>query len=126
MIKNLSKLMVVALCFALVACGGEEEKEGEEGEKKEAKAIEVSAEMADFNSLCLGTYKDVEVALEKYAASDELKEDDMGIYDLKDPKVVGKDGDCYKVDYTAGMTIHTFTLCWEGGKVVSIEDNGIK
>ncbi len=84
--------------------------------------VELSAEMKGFVDLIKGTSDDVVNALETYAATDELKDHDMGMYDLKDAKVTKKEGDCYSVIFKSGMIEINAVFCWEDGKIVSITE----
>ena len=106
------------LGLILFSCGESDDASGEEGEC--GAKIEVSAEMSDFIGGFNGSYTAVEAGLEKYGATEEIVDHDMGMYDLKDPKVTAKDGDCYTVVCKSGMVENTYNVCWEGGKIVSI------
>jgi len=110
----LSLFVVLATFFALSSCGGG------------TPDVELSAEMTEFVGLIKGTSDDVTAALEKFGASDEVKENDMGMYDLKDPVVTAKNGDCYSVEFAAGITTRMYDICWADGKISSIEDKGMK
>lgn len=100
-----SLMIVSALFFA--SCGGS--------------SVEQSPEMKDFISMFKGSSDDVSAALEKYASTDELKNHDMAMYDLKDAKVVSGEGDCYTAEFAAGITTHKYKFCWAEGKIKSIE-----
>ncbi len=109
----LSLFVVLALTFAFTSCGGG------------GSDVELSPEMTEFVGMIKGTSDDVTAALEKFGASDEVKENDMGMYDLKDPVVTGKEGDCYSVEFAAGIT-RMYDICWADGKIASIADKGMK
>ena len=49
----------------------------------------------------------------------------MEMYDLKDPKVTAKTGDCFTFDAKSGMTTRTYDVCWKGGKISSVADKGM-
>jgi len=110
----LSLFVALTTIFALSSCGGG------------APDVELSPEMTEFVSMIKGTSDDVTAALEKFGVSDEVKENDMGMYDLTDPVVTAKTGDCYSVEFTAGITTRMYDICWADGKISSIEDKGMK
>ncbi len=109
----LSLFVVLAAIFALTSCGG-------------GSSVELTPEMSEFVSMIKGTSDDVTAALEKFGVSDEVKENDMGMYDLKDPVVTAKNGDCFSVEFTAGITTRMYDICWADGKIASIADKGMK
>ena len=88
--------------------------------------IELSPEMTEFLEMIKGSSDDVTAALGKFGASEEIKLDDMGIYDLKKPKVTSKNGECYSVEFNYDITIRMYDICWADGKIISISDKGIK
>jgi hypothetical protein len=89
----------------------------------------VSAEMKAFLAGFNGDYKAVKAALKKHGAPG-LDDKDMGIMNLESPKVTaaGKQGarQCYTFEATAGITVRTYGVCWEGGKIVTVEDKGMR
>lgn len=101
---------------ALMVSCGEETKGGA------AAGVEVSAEMKDFISGFNGTDAAVSTALKKHGATEEIKEHDMGMYGLKEPKVTAKDGDCYTLVCKSGMVENKYKVCWKEGKINSIAD----
>ena len=112
MFRTINFLVVTGTMICLFSCGG--------GLKKE-----LSPEMKDFTSMLKGTSSDVSQALAKYAV-DSLKTNDMGMYDLKSPNVKAKEGDCYTFEANSGATVRTYKVCWTGGKIVKIDDLGMK
>lgn len=110
----LSLFVILATIFALTSCGGG------------GADVEMTPEMTEFVSMIKGTSDDVTAALEKFGVSDEVKENDMGMYDLKDPVVTAKTGDCYSVEFSAGITTRMYEICWADGKIASITDKGMK
>lgn len=112
--------LLVASMFALVSlttsCGGG-------GAKKEA--VKVSTEMQDFMNNLNGKSASVVIALQTFG-KEGLDTKDMGIYDLAKPTVVEANGNCYLLQCTSGMTKRKYNLCWEGGKISSIEDKGME
>ncbi len=109
----LSLFVFVSFVFALNSCGGE-------------KQIEQSPEMAKFVGMIKGESSDVVAALSKFAATDDLKTHDMTFYNLKEPKVKAKNGDCYTVDFKSGITVRTYEFCWKDGKIVKITEKEVK
>jgi hypothetical protein len=94
-----------------------------------AGAAAVSAEMADFLSGFNGDYKAVKAALKKHAAGG-LDDKDMGIMNLAQPKVTASEikagRQCYTFDAQAGITVRSFGVCWEGARIVAVEDKGMR
>ena len=97
------------------SCGG--------GEKKST--AKVSAEMQDFMNNLNGKSASVASALQQFG-KEGLDTKDMGIYDLANPKVLETNGNCYLIECKSGMTKRKYNLCWEGGKISSIEDKGME
>ncbi len=110
----LSLFVALTLFFTLSSCGGG------------AADVELSAEMQEFVGMIKGTSADVVGALDKFGATQEVKDDDMGMYDLSDPKVTAKTGDCYSVEFSAGATVRMYEICWATGKISTITDKGMK
>ncbi len=108
----LSLFVTLVIVFAISSCGG--------------KSVEMSAEMQDFVSMIKGTSADVSSALTKFGATEEIVDNDMSMYDLKDPKVTAKEGDCYTAEFSAGITTRVYEICWQEGKIVSITEKEIK
>ena len=96
----------------MMSCGGPE--------------MEVSTEMNDFNTMIKGSHEDVSAAVEKYAANESLNDNDIVYFGLSNPVVTGVTDDCYLVDYEAGITTRSYEICWKEGKIVSIEEKGMK
>ncbi|MDF1548222.1 MAG: hypothetical protein P1P88_10400 [Bacteroidales bacterium] len=110
----LSLFVILAAFFALSSCGGG------------TPAVELSPEMTEFVGMIKGTSDDVTAALEKFGSTEDIQADDMGMYDLKDPVVTAKNGDCYSVEFTAGITTRMYDICWADGKIATITDKGMK
>jgi hypothetical protein len=112
--KNLILALSAFLLMAfMISCGG-------------SPKVETSAEMTDFIGMLKGSNADVTAALNKYAATDELKKDDMAMYDLKEPVVTQADGTCYTFEAKAGLTTCTYKVCWTDKQISSIESLGMK
>ncbi|PRQ05707.1 hypothetical protein [Enhygromyxa salina] len=95
-------------------------------EEPPAAAVEVSEDMKNFMAKFDGTDPAVTAALKEFGANEEIADDDMGMYMLKDPKVVSAEGDCFTMEAGAGMTIRTYNVCWAEGKINKIEDKGMR
>lgn len=123
MFRRFIPLCALVLVVAFGAC--KDKEEGGEGAGKAAEPkVEVSAEMQDFLS-GFGSHTAVTASLAKHGA-EGLATQDMEMYDLTDPVVTAKEGDCYTFDAKAGMTTRTYGVCWEGGKIASVEDKGMR
>lgn len=113
--KKISSVIVIALMLSFASCGG--------GEKKSA--VKVSSEMQDFMNNLNGRSASVTVALDQFGVPG-LDKKDMDLYDLASPKVLESNGSCYLLECKSGMTKRKYNLCWEGGKIKSIEDKGME
>lgn len=84
---------------------------------------DVSDAMRDFVSGFDGTAEAVEAALAKYA---EGVDTNMGFFTLEEPVISAKemkDGqECYTLRVKSGSILRTYTICWQGDKIVSIEE----
>lgn len=107
---------LITSLLILISCGGK-------GDKKEA--VKVSTEMQDFMNNLNGRAASVTVALQSFAKPG-LDDKDMDMYDLKDPKVLEATGNCYLLQCASGMTKRKYNICWEGGKISSVEDKGME
>lgn len=99
----------------IVACGGSE---------KQAQ-IKVSTEMQDFMNNFNGRSASVKIALDDFAKPG-IDRKDMDLYNLEKPKVLEANGNCYLMECKSGMTTRIYNICWENGKISSIEDKGMK
>lgn len=105
----LSLFVAIAAVMAITGCGSEP-------------SVELSPEMTEFVGMIKGTAEDVTAALEKFGATEEIKEHDLTMYNLKDPKVKSKEGDCYTVEFTSGMITIVADICWADGKINSLTE----
>jgi hypothetical protein len=112
-IKQLIGLLV--LVITIQACGG----------SATSSSVKVSPEMEAFMKQLNGNSDNVTAALTQYGTP-ELDKKDMDMYNLEKPKVVSADKDCYTMEAGAGMTVRTYVLCWEGGKIKSVEEKEVK
>lgn len=114
--KKIIAILSLALTVVFVSCGG-------------GSGVECSAEMKSFMAEIKGKSTDVEAALAKFG-TDSLDAKDMGMYDLSEPTVTAcekKDGkETCTFEAKAGMTVRTYTVTWEGGKITAVEDKGMK
>ena len=108
----LSLFVLAIMVFAISSCGG--------------KSVQMSSEMQQFVEMIKGKSADVSAALTKFGASQDVISNDMSMYDLKDPKVTAKEGDCYTAEFSAGATTRTYLICWKDGKISAITDKGMK
>jgi len=123
--------MVLALAVVFITSCGDKKEEKKDDKKTDTVAtdtvkaeeapIVVSPEMEEFMGMFDGTYQKVEEAIAKFASTEEMKEDEMGMYDMSEPGIVSAEGDCYVMEAKAGMTIRVYKLCWADGKIASIE-----
>ena len=111
---TLSMIAILAMVFSFSSCG------------ESTPAIEVSAEMTEFMGMMKASSDATSAALAKFAANDEIKEDDMGMYKLEEPKVISKKDDCYTAEFKSGLTTRTYEICWTNGKISKIVSKGMK
>lgn len=122
---KITTVTLIALCsVGSLGCSGKDGKDGKNGKNSGASAIEISAEMKGFVG-GMGTSDKVEASLKKYGA-EGLDAKGMEMYDLKDPKVTAKSGDCFDFEAKAGMTTRTYAVCWKAGKIEKVESKGMK
>lgn len=113
-INNIVTILFIIVSSFLVTCQNKDDK------------VELTPEMAEFLAMLKGSSDDVTLALTKFGATDKIKEDDMGLYDLKDPAVTAQKENCYSVEFTSYITIRMYDICWKDGKITSIYDKGIR
>jgi outer membrane lipoprotein-sorting protein len=106
--------MIAAVSF-FTACGG----------KEKTASVKINTEMQDFMNNLNGKSASVGIALEQFGKPG-LDTKDMGMYDLANPKVLEANGSCYLLECKSGMTKRKYNLCWEAGKISSIEDKGME
>ena len=112
--KIINFLAAGVLAISLASCGGEGGDSGSD--------LKVSAEMKDFVSAFNGKSTTVEAQLAKYASSEEIKNHDMGMYNLESPEVIAAEGDCFTVKCKSGMVENTYVVCWKDKKIASITE----
>ncbi len=109
-------LATLALFMILQSCGGK-------GEKKSS--VQVSTEMQDFMNNFNGLSASVKYALDNFGAPG-LDRKDMDLYNLEKPKVTEANGNCYLMECKSGLTTRKYNVCWESGKINSVEDRGME
>lgn len=87
--------------------------------------VKVSTEMQDFMNNFNGRSASVKIALDDFGKPD-LDRKDMDLYNLEKPKVLEANGNCYLMECKSGMTKRKYNICWEGGKIASVEDKGME
>ena len=110
------------LSTILLSCANKGEKNSKTDESTENR---ISTEMTEFMAMLQGKSDATDAALNKFA-SDSLDKKDMNMYDLENPKVISTDKNCHTLEAKSGMTTRTYVLCWENGKIKTIEDKGMK
>ena len=91
-----------------------------------AAAVVASPDMTKFLSTFDGTSDKVAAALKEFGSTPEVKDADMGMYNLKDPKVIAANGDCFTFEAASGMMVNSYEVCWAAGKIKSVADKGSK
>lgn len=129
---NLLIVSLFTLGSMFTACGGKTDSkaEGKTDNKTEAEAdkttdTKLSTEMQDFMLNFNGRSASVRVALDDFGKPG-LDRKDMDLYDLDKPAVLETNGNCYLMEFTSGITKRKYNVCWEGGKIASIEDKGME
>ncbi len=86
------------------------------------KEVEQSPEMIEFTSMIKGQSADVLAALIKFAATDDVKNHNMAFYNLKEPNVTEKNGDCYLVEFKTELSSKIYEICWKDKKIYRITE----
>lgn len=91
-----------------------------------ATSVTVNPDMTAFMGMLDGKDGSSRKALKKYATP-AMQTDDLGMYNLHDPKVTkaDKSGDlqCYTMESEAGVMKHVTQVCWDAkGKISKITD----
>jgi hypothetical protein len=92
-----------------------------------AAGVEVSADMKAFMAMLDGKDDSAGKALKKYGIKG-LKDNDLGMYTLQNPKVEKSEKvgplTCYTMLSTAGVMEHTSRICWNAaGKIAEVTDS---
>ena len=116
--------MIVLLSALGAGCKGADKSEGG-GAKSSAQSEEVAVEMNDFMKSLNGNHEAVAAALASHGEAG-LDTREMELYDLDEPRVAKREGDCYTLEAKSGLTVRTYVLCWKDGKIASVEFTGMK
>ncbi len=101
-LKITSILLIFFTMFASIGCNNQEKE----------KDIELTPPMAAFMRLLDDPEVPAKKAFDEYAIPD-LSEDER-IYDIKDAKVISKDGPCYTLEGIMNDEMHVkYKVCWE-------------
>jgi hypothetical protein len=120
----MKKIILAVFAVALLtSCGGG--KSGEKENKENKTEEKVSAEMKGFMEKLDGKSTSVEAALKEFG-KDSLDAADMEMFNLEKPTIEETNGNCYLLRAKSGMTHRKYNMCWEGGKIVSVEDKGME
>ena len=99
------------------------------GEAATGEAATGEPDMPAFLALFDGTAAGVEAALEAFGRPG-LERQGMDWYDLREPQVTGEERQGARVRTTleakAGITLRTYTLVWEGARIVEVIDGGMR
>ena len=104
-------MAVLVTMFVAISCGGS------------GSSVELSEEMQDFVSMSI---EDVQPALNKYGANSDVQFSKIAMYELEGLTVTAKNGDCYSMEFTAGIATVMYDVCWTDGKISKIEKTGKK
>lgn len=131
----MKKLLTVAFSAVMfIACGSNAEATGSDAtaEKETKTAVANPGKMNDLMGMLDGTEGCAQKAVNTFF-SDELKnslEESNSLtfanYNMQEAKVVSVEGQCCTMEAKAGVTTRSFKLCWQGDKVSSVEDLGMK
>lgn len=120
--KKLFTAAALSAAIFIASCGG--------GADKPAAAN--PGKMNEFMAMLDDTEGSSKKAADSYF-SDSLKSSmeassDLGFtnYTMKEAKVTAVEGQCCTMEAKAGLTTRSFKLCWQGDKVTSVQDLGIK
>lgn len=133
--KNIFSAAALSIAIIAASCSGATaHSTGESPKETPAKKMAPSSpgKMKEFMAMLDGTEGSSQKAADAYF-SDDLKksqaEDDNLTFNnfiLSEAKVVASNLPCCTMEAKAGVTTRRFELCWEGDKVTSIKDLGIK
>jgi len=130
--RSLLILSFFTMLSMLTACGGKTEKKDEKKEEKKEEIKEeikadatLSTEMQDFMLNFNGRSGSVRVALDEFGKAG-LDRKDMDLYDLDKPVVLETNGNCYLMEFVSGITKRKYNVCWDGGRIATIEDKGME
>lgn len=128
------KLFTVACSAVLfIACSSSTDVSEDTMAEKQTKTVAANpGKMNDLMAMLDGTEGCAQKAVNAYF-SDELKNSleasnslTFANYNMMEAKVVAVEGQCCTMEAKAGVTTRSFKLCWQGDKVSSVEDLGMK
>ena len=126
--RNFLAAAFIATLSVFASCGGKTDKKAESNADMKADTkteVTLSTEMQDFMLNFNGRSASVRVALDDFGKPG-LDRKDMDLYDLDKPVVLESNGNCHLMQFVSGMTKRKYNVCWEGGKISSIEDKGME
>ena len=131
----MKKVFTAALSAVIfiTSCSSTDKPAGDVATDKQTKtAVANPGKMDAFMLMLDGTEGSAQKAADAYF-TDSLKnslEESNSLtfvnYNMMDAKVGAVDGPCCTMEAKAGVTTRSFKLCWQGDKVISVEDLGIK
>lgn len=133
--KNIFSAAALSIAIIAASCSGATaHSTGEAPKEIPTKKVAPSSpgKMNEFMAMLDGTEEGVKKAAETYFSDDlknsQAEESNLTItnFMLSDAKVVSSNLPCCIMEAKAGVTTRRFELCWEGDKVTSIKDLGIK
>lgn len=133
--KNVFTAVAFSAAIIMASCSGAEARTAADAPAdKPAKAAKAAnpGKMNEFMAMLDGTDGCAKKAANAYFTDDlrnSLEESNKITFNefmLSDAKVVSVEGQCCTMEAKAGVTTRSFKLCWQGDKVSSIEDLGIK
>lgn len=126
--RNFMAAAFIASLSLFASCGGKTDKKAESNADMKADTkteVTLSTEMQDFMLNFNGRSASVRIALDDFGKPG-LDRKDMDLYDLDKPVVLESNGNCHLMQFVSGMTKRKYNVCWEGGKISSIEDKGME
>lgn len=131
--NSIKKIIVLLTTVVTIqACGGSASKPTTDASTSSTTTTSVSntdpkilPEMEAFMEQLDGKSQSVVTALDTYGVAD-LDRKYMDMFNLEKAKVVSADKDCYTMEAGAGVTVRIYLICWEAGKIKSIEEKGMK
>lgn len=131
----MKKLFAVAFSAVIfIACSSNTDATGGDAttEKQTKTAVPNPGKMNDLMAMLDGTEGCAQKAVNAHF-TDELKnslEESNSLtfanYNMEEAKVISVEGQCCTMEAKSGVTTRSFKLCWQGDKVSSVEDLGMK
>lgn len=132
--KNLFTAAALTVATFIASCSGAEANATTEtGTEKSGKtAVPNPGKMNELMALLDGTEGCAQKAVNTYFTEDlknSLDESNsltFANYNMMEAKVIAVEGQCCTMEAKSGVTTRSFKLCWQGDKVSSVEDLGMK